>query len=267
MDPLTIASIGSQALAGLGQIASGISQNAKAKKIARNNPRPEYKMPKAIVDNQNLIEGRASHGLSDGAVNTYTQASDRQQSSAIDAILKGGGSVNNIGELYSASNDGLTRLALIDEEMRSRNVKALVDQNSVMGDYQDKEWEINKWGPYADAAQAAAALKKQGSDNIWKGIGSVTGAVTNAATSKQYEEQGDNVFGNKSTQRRPEQIITEPRPYESRANTRTPTITERVRARYPGLSGSGGRVPSLENEPVWNAQMGAYVDPVTGEVI
>lgn len=194
MDPMTIMAIG-QAAGGVAQSVQGIVQNAQAKKIARNNKRPVYKIQQETMDNQALAESRASTGLSDAAMQVLKQGNERGLSSSLEAIMAGGGSVNNIGDLYGNYSDGVSKMALIDEEMRRRNIDNLVTQNMRLGAEKDKAWQVNVFAPYADKAQAAAALKAQGSQNLWKGINTVIGAGANAATAGQYKNEANNVYG------------------------------------------------------------------------
>lgn len=194
MDPLTIGAIigGAQ---GVGQLVTGIVQKSKAAKMARKNPRPKYEIQKEILDNQNLTESKASEGLSDAAKQVYSTGAERGLSSSINAILKGGGSVNNIADIYDTYQGGISKLALIDEEMRARNIQNMINQNNVLASEKDKQWQVNVFAPYADKAQAAAALSKQGMDNIWKGVNTMTGAATNYLMGQQYAKEGANVFG------------------------------------------------------------------------
>lgn len=194
MDPMLIAA-GAQAAAGVAQAVSGMFQNAKAKKIAAKNPRPKYYIPKAVKDNQSLIESKAGQGMSDAARNTFIQEQERGLTAGIEAILKGGGSVNNIADIYGNYSSGVARMSIIDDEMRAANIRNMIAQNNEMASFKDKEWQINVFAPYADKAQAAAALKKQGSDNLWKGINTVTSAAANYATSEMYQNESDRVFG------------------------------------------------------------------------
>jgi hypothetical protein len=194
MDPVTI-SAAIQAGAGIVQGVSGLIQQAKAKKMARSNKRPTYRRPKEIDTNQAVAESRASQGLSDGARQVMDQSNDRALTASLEAITKNGGSVNNIGSIYGANISGRQRMVLVDEEMRARNVQGLINQNNEMAAYKDKEWQVNVFAPYADKAQAAATLAKQGSENLWKGINTVGSAAANYMTGKQYENEADRVFG------------------------------------------------------------------------
>lgn len=237
MDPLTISALAS-AGAGIVQGVTGAVQKAQAKKIARKNKRPVYSIQKPILDNQDLIESRAGQGLSDAALQIYREGAERGLTSSIDAILAGGGSVNNIGDLYGNYADNISKVALLDEEMRTKNVQNLIDQNNTLAGEKDKEWQVNIWGPYADKAQAAASLSKQGTDNMWKGINTVLGAGSSLAAGNEFKSEGDNVYGNNG--RLPDEMTSIPdfgwrRSAAEKVPYERPTPSMELRNKYPGL--------------------------------
>lgn len=194
MDPMTIAAA-AQAAGGIIQGIQGAFQKAKAKKMARANKRPVYAIQKPILDNQAIAESRAGQGISDASRQFLNQEQERGLTSSIDAILAGGGSVNNISDLYGKFQTGVSKMALVDEEMRTRNIQNLIQQNNQLAAEKDKAWQVNVYAPYADKAQAAAALSKQGTDNMWKGINSVIGAGANYATGQLYGNEAGGVYG------------------------------------------------------------------------
>jgi len=199
MDPVTIAALGTQALTGVVQGITGIFQTEKANKMARKNIRPKYDIQQGIEDNQALVESKASEGLSDNAKQVLTTGSERGLSSSIDAILKGGGSVNNIADIYDNFQGGISKLSLVDEEMRAKHVADMIAQNREMAGETEKKWQINEFAPYADKAQAAATLAKQGSDNLWKGINTFGSSAGNLAMANEFGKDANSVFPKTST--------------------------------------------------------------------
>ncbi len=248
MDPLTIATLGAGAVQGI----TGLLQKGKAKRMARANKRPVYEIQKPILDNQAIAESRAGQGMSDASRQQLNQANEKGLTSSIDAILAGGGSVNNIADLYGNYQTGTSKMALIDEDMRRQNIQQLIAQNNTLAGEQDKAWQVNVYAPYADKAQAAAALSKQGSDNIWKGVNSMISAGASAATANQYKDQANNVYG-KTGVGLDEPVVTTPgginpngsvNPYNwYKTTTDTPQIpmtpeqraANQVQTQYPGL--------------------------------
>ncbi len=267
MDPITIAALGAQALTGLVQGVTGILQKGKAKRMAASNKRPFYNIPQTELENKRIADRNAARGLSDEARNLYTQSSDRQLTAGIDAITTGGGTVDNIAELYTAANSGVSKMALLDDQMRVENMRRLTEENNRYSDSMDKQWQVNQWGPYADKAQAAAALSKQGTDNTWKGVNTIGESVANYATAKSdypnpYGSRGGGSAGTAGT----ETVQTTPptggqlAPYSGISlNADTQAASARVLARYGGLQMGYGN-----HTPIFNSD-GEAIDPATGK--
>lgn len=177
-----------QSIAGAAQIATSIKQAHEAKKLQKQYVDPHYNIQQPIIDNQNLAENRASQGLSDQAMLAYNDTNDRSLTASVDAILRGGGSVNSIADLYDTSSDNASKLAMLDEEVRLKREQAYMAQNDKMAEELDKQWQLNVYNPAQDLKQTIATLKQQSYENKWKGINSIVGAVNNAQSSKLLQQ-------------------------------------------------------------------------------
>lgn len=232
------------------QAGAGIAQKNKAARMAKKNIRPNYTIPKEIKENVAIASSRAQQGISDAAKQTYKQEAEHGLTAAISAITNNGGSVNNIGDLYGNYQEGIGRMAIIDDEMRVRNVNNLILANKDMADAVDKEFQINKWAPYADTAQAAAALSKQGNDNIWKGVNTIVGAGVNYATANMYKDEAANVFGAAKNA-----VDMAPPPPVRRERGQIVTMGRSIQDKYPGLAGLSTPVPLTTFNNIMKSRM------------
>lgn len=211
----------------------GAVQNKKAKRLKQQaeRERPSYRTQKAIRDNQAIMESRAGQGFSDKALRIQEAAVDSGLAVGIDGVLRSGGNVNHIGDLYGNYLEGTNKLALMDEEMRVRNLAAMVDQNYFMGSEQDKEWQMNKWNPFADKVQAAAVLKAQGNANI-------NGALDTAAAA--VGSFGGSIGGQKINDGPETPAYTKMNIQSGRAAgpVSTESVAATLQGKYPGLTGA-----------------------------
>lgn len=169
MDPITIAMMA----AGIGQTVSGLLT-----KVDKNlvNQRPEYAPQQGIVENQQIAESMAGRGMSDAAKQTSMNMLNRGLTSSVDAILRGGGSVNNIGDLYDSFSSGVGRMSLAEDEARFRNLNLFLRANEQMAQETEKAWQINEYAPWADKMQLNAAKAEAKNKNIWGGINTAISA-------------------------------------------------------------------------------------------
>lgn len=164
------------AVAVAGIIAGGLQAGAgaigkiKANSLRKSAIRPTYETPSAVTDNVAIAESLAQTGLSDSAKQSLLSNADRGLTSSIDAILKGGGSVNNIADAYDTQMQGISRMSLAEDEAKFRNINMLVAANRALADEQEKAWQINKYAPYADKMALAAKMNDDANKNIQGGI-------------------------------------------------------------------------------------------------
>lgn len=180
---------------GAGMAISGAIKQGKANRLARANKRPEYSIAPEEQSNLNIAQSLAGQGLSDSSKQFYTQQSQRGLSSTIDAILKGGGDVNAINNSYGAYQDGISRLAVADDQQKLSNINLLIAQQTRMSDQRDKAWQINQYAPYADKAAAYAKMKADGNTQMWQGIGQIGSAVGSFASAKGQQNATQQVNG------------------------------------------------------------------------
>lgn len=175
---------------GVMQLVQAGKETKEAKQLQKGLVTPYYNIQKPILDNQALSESLAGQGLSDQALETYRSSVDRSLNNSVNAILMGGGSVNNISDLFDTAQNNDQHIALLDEEVRQKNLQNLMKQNETLAGEQEKAWMINQYAPYQDTKQLISQLKTQANQNKWAGINSITGAVGNAAIGGLMSDPG-----------------------------------------------------------------------------
>lgn len=218
------------------------SQSRKAKKLKRSLKDPDYKITKPIRENQALAESRGAQGLSDRATRLYEDQNNRGMAVGIDGILRAGGNANHIGSLFGSYLDGANKLALIDEDMRVKNLQQLIEQNQFMGSELDKEWQMNTYRRYADQVRAANLLKQQSNENFNSALDdgisltSFLGETDFGATKRSLK--ADERFANIKPATNMQSV--------GRSSTgmtgSTESIAANLRNKYPGLMGGSSSI-------------------------
>lgn len=162
---------------GIYNIAHGAAQQKKAARLAAANTRPVYNTPQGDYDNLNLAKANASQGLADSSKQIYLDGSQQGLDSALSTILKGGGDANNASSLYDSYLGGLSNVTLADNAQKVANVNTFMNARYRIGNQQDKEFQVNKFGPYADQQQMIAQMRGNGVQMEQSGIGTVAGAA------------------------------------------------------------------------------------------
>lgn len=163
---------------GLAQAGLGYAQKMKAAKLARNNPTQKLNDDPYLDDQYALTASYAQQGLSDGTKQLLTSTVDRNLSGSITDVLRAGGSINNIADLYEGSQNVLRQVALEEERAKMRNIESFIQNGTqVKANENRDQFMINKWVPQRDTAQMIAELSKQGMDNIFKGLDTAGGSA------------------------------------------------------------------------------------------
>lgn len=189
---------GVNAAIGVAQMIQARKQNKEAKELQKNFVDADYEVEQQILDNQALAENRASQGLSDQSLQVYRDNTNRTMTASIDAILRGGGNVNSISDLYDSSEDNFAQIALLEDEVRRKNTAVYMAQNEKLASELEKEWQIDEYAPAQDKKQLIAALRNQANDNRWKGLNTIGSAVGNYVAGNQLQNEINNVYGRRN---------------------------------------------------------------------
>lgn len=193
-------------LGAIGAVQAGIGliKGAKAKKEAKRlaESRPKYQESATAGQAVNLAESELAKGMSSRAEKAYLDANDRQLSASLSAILKGGGSVNNIGDVFGKSEVGKANLATMQDNLRLNQINNVVRAQQYKDEQDDKKFMYDIDALWKDSTQANAAARKDAANLTMAGINTfgsaVGGGMFGAKTKKDNDAYLDNKYGDSS---------------------------------------------------------------------
>jgi hypothetical protein len=147
--------------------------NAEANYLERT--KPVKKTSQFDRDALALTESDLANGMSAEADQAYDDTEARSLSSAISAILKSGGSANNISDMYGNTATGRQQMALIRENLRMKKVDEYLKQLDTMANEDEKNFLVNEYGPYINKLKAVGEAKKAAAEQMAKGLDSIGG--------------------------------------------------------------------------------------------
>jgi hypothetical protein len=194
---LELAAQAQNELIGKAQTIMGLINYRKATKLAKQleKTRPKYKASPLADEDLSLAESDLAGGMSARAENAYKQQSDKQFSSSLEALLRGGGSVNNVADVFGNSQEGALRLAQMQDQLRLQQVNNVVRARRYKDEQLDKTFDFNEWRPWADKAQATAVARKEAQSAIWSGLQTSASATSNALSSAGQQQDFSSYFG------------------------------------------------------------------------
>jgi len=173
--PLLIPAALGVAQAGIGLLKSGQTKR-EAERLAAS--RPKLKDSPFIDDQLSLAKSELASGMSGAAENAYEQGLSRDLSTSLDTILKGGGDVNNVADIFDKSATGRQRLSLMKENLRLSQINNLSNAQRAAEEERLQQFQFNDFAPWADAAQSNAKARQGAEDMIWSGLQTAGGAAT-----------------------------------------------------------------------------------------
>lgn len=180
------------AQAGLGAVQSvvGLINAGKARKEAEKlaASRPDYKVDPIVDENLALAKSDLSNGMSSAASKAYNDLNNGQFSSSLSAILKNGGSSNDIGSLYGNNQEGRLRLSMMKDELRLSQINNYLKTSANKQQEDQTQWQVNEFAPWQDAAQANAAARSGAQQQIFGGLNALGAGIGNAG---QALSEGD----------------------------------------------------------------------------
>lgn len=202
MDPSLISGAVTGGLGLLGggiEYAMGAYARHKAEQAAKGNIRPTYQTPQSESYLTNLIQSQGTTGMSDASRAAYLNNAGEGLGTTINAIQKGGGDPNAIGNAYSNYQKGINSMALYDDSQRMQHLNAIAQNYTRQSANTDKEFQLNKFDPYKDRAQAIAqqlqsAQQRQtaGLNTMLGGLGSIGQGVASGMSNRIAPQGGGN---------------------------------------------------------------------------
>lgn len=182
---------------GLTESVIGLINKGKANKEAARlkASRPKYSESPYYKDALKLAESDLSTGMSGEAKNAYEQGTDRDLSTSLSTILKGGGTANNVAQVFDSSQQGRQRLALMKDNLRLNQINNVVRAQQLSSEEREKAFQFNGWAPWADEAKANAGARTAAEGQIMQGVNTLGSSVIKFGAEQQSKDELDKVLG------------------------------------------------------------------------
>lgn len=185
------------AVLGAAQTVAGLFKGGAAKKEAERleASRPKIGDSPFVKDQLSLAKSELASGMSGAAENAYEQGLSRDLSTSLDAILKSGGDVNNVADIFDRSATGRQRLSLMKENLRLSQINNLVNAQGAAENERLQQFEFNEYRPWADKSQANAQARQGAEDMVWGGLQTFGSAATSFLQGQNQQQDFNNYLG------------------------------------------------------------------------
>ncbi len=166
------------AIAGYNVVAGQINltkANAEANRLEAQ--KPVKKTSQFDRNAYSLSESELENGISAETQQAYDDGREASLSSSISAMLKSGGSANNIADIYGGDARARQQMAIIEDNMRLKKVESYLSESRHMAEEDEKNWLVNDYGPYINKLKAVGEAKKAAAAQTAKGLDSLGGSM------------------------------------------------------------------------------------------
>lgn len=180
-----------------------ISGAVKAKKAQKEreklaNERPVIGDSKVLNEQLALARSELSRGNNTPGQVAAEKMMDSNFSASLQALLQGGGNANNVADLYGDAVTGRMQLAMASDNIRRQNIMNLMNAGNQSENFRQQQWQANRFAPWADASQAAAASYQAANQQMMAGLSSAASIGANWASQIENGNGYNNYFGKNS---------------------------------------------------------------------
>lgn len=168
---------------------SGLNQVNQGKRMRSQLVRPTYVTPNEIFKNTDLARTQ----FLDTRLPGQSVAENKLQGNTGQAINLANQYGRTPAEIMSVitgananENNSFNDLATKASERQLMDLRNYQDTLNTEAGYKNKEFEYNKWLPYVQDAQAAAAMIGAGNQNIYGGINDATSGLVGAGVGSAF---------------------------------------------------------------------------------
>lgn len=163
---------------GAAQTVEGLINAGKTKKIANtlSKTRPQLGRDALADENLALTKSELAQGMSAKAEKAYGDIADRDFSASLSAILKGGGNLNSIGDIYGSKEEGRQKLAIMRDNLRMSQISNEINASKAVSERNDQQFLFNVDAPWKDASRANAQAREKAQQQIWGGLSTIGSA-------------------------------------------------------------------------------------------
>lgn len=174
---------------------SGLVQMGKGKKLAKQNVRPTYEIPKEFQQNVAIAENMAKVGMPSQQYNNALNNIGRNQAGAIRQLGRSGNPSAGLASMLRAGNDATMNLDAQDANSRMNNQRFAFGQRGMMGQQKLAKQNWDKLSLYNEKAAAAEALQGAGRQNTFGALNDLSQLGSMAVMGDQLGNGADNTMG------------------------------------------------------------------------
>ena len=178
----------------------GLFQNVQARKLERQNIRPNYQISGEVFQNQALAQQRMKEGLPAQVYNNQLGQMQQNFATGLRSLNSRGNTAYNVNSMLRNMNQGVANLNAQDANARQQGTQMLMNANSTLANERRQQFNINQLQPYQQNAQNIANMRRAGDQNMFGALnmlaqGAMMGTFGNGTSTARQNVANVNTSG------------------------------------------------------------------------
>ena len=152
----------------------GVSQMSKGNRTLRNLERPQYEIPTSANESLGLARQAYADPRMPGENVMYDRAA-LGASNALDGAAQMGGGIGSVAAILAQQNAQNQNIGIASANYQNAARQDYAQALNQHANYQDQQWQMNKFAPYADKYAEARQQVGAGAQNAFAGLDAIGG--------------------------------------------------------------------------------------------
>lgn len=149
----------------------GLLQSAQARRLERENRRPQYQLDPSLQNNLALAQQQRRVGLPSQVYNNQLGLIQQSFATGLRTLNQRGNTSYNVNSMLRNANQSVGNLNAMDAQARQQGTQQVMNANSAIAQDRRYQFNVNQMQPYQQNAQNIAGMRRAGIQNTFGGLG------------------------------------------------------------------------------------------------
>lgn len=175
-------------------ISSAHNLKKEKEELAKLHP-AFYKIQDEYFQNKNIAGSLAQGGFTQTTKDFFTSGVELGLGSSMNALLKAGGSPNDIAGLMDVYGRSISGFGAEEGDRHIKNIQYFMDKNKELAGQKTTQWAVNEYQPYQAKLKEITERRAADTQNLWGGMEGVVGAASAYGTGQSNAKLMAKLFG------------------------------------------------------------------------
>lgn len=149
----------------------GLLQSAQARRLERQNTRPQYQLDPSLQNNLALAQQQQRVGLPSQVYNNQLGLIQQNFATGLRGLNQRGNMAYNVNSMLRNANQAVGNLNAMDAQARQQGLQQVMSANQAIAQDRRYQFNVNQLQPYQQNMANIAGMRRAGTQNLFGGLG------------------------------------------------------------------------------------------------